>query len=641
MTIDDLADQVAWLDQQLTDLRIQTTQPQSAREMLSTLELAEQVALLRAADRPEQWCTPEAMRILAGAWSDIPSRTLLIAAAKRVGIGPAQLAELAAHGKAHAGGHALTTIDVYDLLTTDYAARADVIADVLPAGCTLLAGNAKDGKSLLAYHLAACVASGKPFLGQFPVQQGEVLFFALEDGERRGQERIRNQAEQLGVDAEALRGQIHFLFWDAPKLGDGFEGALTQWLEEHPQTRLIIIDILEKIRPPRAEFSDLYRTGYASTAPLTRVAQERNVALLVVHHTNKNPHSDPRLLVSGPMSVLGGADNAWLLRRAYGETEAELIIAGRDIPEQEWALRFAAGLWSLEGTLSDCRMSRERREVLEVLQEERAGMRPYQLAQALGKKPQSMRSLLKKMRDDGHVALQEEGTYVALVAPPAWRDPATLHCQHASVAGVHGVVPDPACMQVSQVGTPGDGDEGMHAGDGGDVEDADDGDDGGHAGDGGDGGEAMHVGDGGEGMHAGDGDDAGEALHAMDGDSADEALHARDAPLGGALDDPDPFLEPEDYPPVPQVRDAAEADTAQMHTPAQACRDPDTPVQEGDFIYACLKDGSKTNATPWEVIELKTLPNGTQMVYGLTPQGKGSWWPLAHCQKVRDPHGAT
>lgn len=608
MTLDTMADvladtdtRLATLEQAYQDLTLRLDRPAVERVMLPDLALDDQVICLMQSDRAAQWCTESALRCLAASWDNARLRALLCTAARKCGLTPHLLDGMVQQwqGETAGDGAGLTTITGSTLLTTDYAQRQDVIADVLPAGCTLLAGNAKDGKSLLAYHLAACVATGKLFLGQFPVQQGEVLFFALEDGERRGQERLRRQGEQLGVEPEAFE-QIHFRFWDAPKLGLGFERLLTQWITDHPQTRLIIIDILEKIRPPRSEFAELYRTGYATTAPLTRVAQEQNVALLVVHHSNKNPHSDPRLLVSGPMSVLGGADNAWLLRRPYGEEEADLIIAGRDIPEQEWALHFAEGLWSLEGTLSDCRMSRERREVLEVLHEERAGMRPYQLALAMGKKAPSMRSLLRKMREDGLVAVDDAGLYTALVDPPS------VHGVHdeASRPRVPGPLPDPApsppvedragdAQAQNRLGT----DPSMHAGNAVHA---------GHGSHGDDGGNAVHADHAIHADHAVHGDNAdtsahtdhaGHAMHAVHADDGEHAAHGMHA-VHAPPEEPDPFLEPDDWLTERATAPPPVEEPAQASTPVQTSSSlKERPLQAKDWIWPCLPSGAKTSVS--------------------------------------------
>jgi hypothetical protein len=436
-----------------------------------------------------------------------------------------------------------------------------------------------------------------------------VLFLALEDGAPRGKERLELQREQLGLSPQDLHG-VDFKFWDCPRLGAGFDRYIQRWLSQHADARLIIVDILEKIRPRGRAWQDLYQEGYQATAPLARLAQDHNIALLVLHHSTKNPHADPRLMVSGPMSLLGGADNAWLLKRPYGEEEAELILAGRDIPEQEWSLRFADGLWTWQGHLKEQRLSRQRQEVLAVLEEEPEGLRPYQLAQALGKNASSTRSLLQKMRQDGEVVL-EEGVY---------RRPG-VHTVHTVAPVVAGAEPLPEAEDRADA---------VDSADSGDTPDA------------------VDSSDDTDTRDSKDGEDSTDSMDDADavdsGNSADSAdtVDAMDAP-GWLADEEDPFLAPAPYTTLPLMPVGEEETTqlgstpehdppAHQSTPAQAGS-----LQEGDWFWPLLPKGAKGSVSPWQVVEIKTIPNGVKLVYGQTGSGKINGWPLAQCLKAEPP----
>ena len=90
--------------------------------------------------------------------------------------------------------------------------------------------------------------------------------------------------------------------------------------------------------------------------------------------------------------------------------------------------------------------------------EEPEGLRPYQLAQALGKNPSTTRSLLKKMRQDGEVRLEEgvstTGTPVAtddqqvnIVAT----DDQQVNAEKPGVHAVHAVCPDSIPPEITPV----------------------------------------------------------------------------------------------------------------------------------------------------------------------------------------------
>src|SRR5689334_7969918 len=66
------------------------------------------------------------------------------------------------------------------------------VEDMVPEGLDMVIGKPKLGKSWLVFGLAvACVCGGRA-LGQIEVDEGDVLYLALEDGERRLQSRLRD-----------------------------------------------------------------------------------------------------------------------------------------------------------------------------------------------------------------------------------------------------------------------------------------------------------------------------------------------------------------------------------------------------------------------------------------------------------------
>ena len=68
--------------------------------------------------------------------------------------------------------------------------------DLIPEGCTLLAGKPKSGgKSWAALDLGLAVAGGGTFLGKQCVQ-GDVFYLAFEDNQRR----IKSRLKQIGCE---------------------------------------------------------------------------------------------------------------------------------------------------------------------------------------------------------------------------------------------------------------------------------------------------------------------------------------------------------------------------------------------------------------------------------------------------------
>ena len=133
----------------------------------------------------------------------------------------------------------LQTVDADTLQSTAYEPVSFVVDDLLPQGLHLLAGAPKIGKSWLALWLCLCAAQGKP-LWTFATRPCEVLYLCLEDSFQRIQSRLFDLTE----DAPPT---LHFAIM-SQQLHNGLAEQIEQFLKEHPQTRLIVIDTLQRIR---------------------------------------------------------------------------------------------------------------------------------------------------------------------------------------------------------------------------------------------------------------------------------------------------------------------------------------------------------------------------------------------------------
>ena len=134
----------------------------------------------------------------------------------------------------------LPTVSMNDLYEQVYPGRPPVVDGLLYAGTYLFVGAPKVGKSFLMAQLAYHVSMGLSLWG-YEVRQGTVLYLALEDDHRRLQERLYRM---FGVEST---GNLFFAI-GAKQLGGGLEEQLKGFVREHPDTRLIIIDTLQKVR---------------------------------------------------------------------------------------------------------------------------------------------------------------------------------------------------------------------------------------------------------------------------------------------------------------------------------------------------------------------------------------------------------
>ena len=276
-----------------------------------------------------------------------------------------------------------------------------VVPGILPEGVTLLSGKPKMGKSWLALGWCLAVATGGTALGKRKVEQGGVAYFALEDNQRR----IRSRMNTM-LRGEPLPENLH-IFTDWPKFDAANMGELKlrYWLEDHPDTRLIVIDTIKKIRPRTSGNQNMYHVDYEAVEPLMTLAAAFNVGIVAVHHNNKmTDPDDPFDAVSGSTGLTGGVDTVLVLNRTRGNADAFLYVDGRDIEEQgkhplQWDPQVCS--WTLQdGEPIRYEMSEERRVIYDALPEYGTdGIGPKVVAEVTGMTVDNVKKLLGKMVD--------------------------------------------------------------------------------------------------------------------------------------------------------------------------------------------------------------------------------------------------
>lgn len=220
----------------------------------------------------------------------------------------------------------LPTVTMTELYDTVYESKPPVIDGLIQNGTYIFAGAPKIGKSFLMAQLAYHVATGKPLWG-YDIHQGTVLYLALEDGHERLQKRMYRM---VGVEDV---GNLHFAI-NAKQLGNGLDAQLEKFVREHPDTRLIIIDTLQKVRELSGEAYS-YCDDYQIIGQLKQLADRFQLCMLIVHHTRKSPANDEFDRISGTTGIYGCADGAFVLsKERRTDSAATLSISGRDQPDQ-------------------------------------------------------------------------------------------------------------------------------------------------------------------------------------------------------------------------------------------------------------------------------------------------------------------
>lgn len=292
-----------------------------------------------------------------------------------------------------------------DLMATTFPAVVYLVSGILVPGLTLLVGAPKLGKSWMALNVAAAVASGGRALGNVTVDAADVLYLALEDPPRRLQERLTIVLEGSPVPA----GLSFATEW--PLLHDGGADLLDQELADNPDIKLVIVDVMTKIRGTTDHREDRYQADYRAMTYLKNVADHHNVAVLAVHHTRKASADDWVDTVSGTNGITGAADTIAVLSRSRGSADATLHVTGRDVPETKYALNLTGGRWTiLDGPAQDYDASEQRRKIVTYLRENE-GAGPKAIADATGIAHGVVKHLVRRMVDSGQLDTDGDGRY--------------------------------------------------------------------------------------------------------------------------------------------------------------------------------------------------------------------------------------
>ena len=224
----------------------------------------------------------------------------------------------------------LRTVTMSQLYDTVYASKPPIIDGLLYPGTYILAGAPKLGKSFLVVQIAYHISTGQPLWG-FNVRKGSVLYLALEDDYRRLQKRLYRM---FGVDASA---NLH-MSTEAQTLNSGLADQLEGFVRDHPDTKMIIIDTLQKVRGGAGDKCS-YSTDYQDIARLKMLTDKMGICLIIVHHTRKQQADDKFDMISGTNGLLGAADGGLLLSKEKRTSSAAILdIAGRDQQDQRLRL---------------------------------------------------------------------------------------------------------------------------------------------------------------------------------------------------------------------------------------------------------------------------------------------------------------
>lgn len=221
-------------------------------------------------------------------------------------------------------------IDGETLIDMNLPRTKFVIQGILPLGLAIIAGAPKVGKSWLMLDWCVKIAKGEN-IWNFKTTQGTTLYLCLEDNNSRIQDRLLTITDEV-------TSNVYFVT-DCSSLSDGLEEQIRNFVNEHSDTVLIVIDTLQMVRQNTKDIS--YASDYKEIETIKHIADELQIAILLVHHMRKQNDKDPLNKLSGTNGIAGGADTIFTLDKSKrSQNNATFICTGRDIEYREFELNF-------------------------------------------------------------------------------------------------------------------------------------------------------------------------------------------------------------------------------------------------------------------------------------------------------------
>src|SRR5262245_30106898 len=290
-------------------------------------------------------------------------------------------------------------ITAAELQTKQFAPVRIVVPGLIPEGVTIVAGKPKIGKSFLALDICMAVAGDRFVLGETKPVQGDALYLALEDNQRRLKKRI-DKIVQSGKAPERL--EIH-TEWKRADQG-GLED-IEAWCKSAKAPRLIWIDTLAKIRPIAGRGEQAYTFDYRSIEGLQKLSGQYQVAIVLNHHLRKASSEDDAFDdVSGTLGLTGAADTIIIMKRQAGMIKT--YVRGRDIEEREFAAEFNKDScrWRLVGEADEVFRSEQRQAITTALKDTGRAMSVNDIMAATERRDRhSTEMLLHRMEKAGEV----------------------------------------------------------------------------------------------------------------------------------------------------------------------------------------------------------------------------------------------
>ena len=215
------------------------------------------------------------------------------------------------------------------------------IEDLFTTGLSIICGASKIGKSWFVQNLCLSISNGDKFLDKHTTKH-TCWYMALEDDESLSQARLNKMLKGKQAPSNFF---ISYNIYTMEKL-DKDKPTLMEYIAENvkrnPEIKLIVIDTFQKVRSSALRGESMYAHDYRDISTLKQLADELNIAIVLIHHTNKmkdrDTDGDPFSKISGTNGIMASADCIFLLSKKRDEQTVDFTFTGRKIRYDTWTL---------------------------------------------------------------------------------------------------------------------------------------------------------------------------------------------------------------------------------------------------------------------------------------------------------------
>lgn len=197
-------------------------------------------------------------------------------------------------------------------------------------------------------------------------------------------------------------------------MNEGGLDWIREWISKSPRARLIVIDILERVRQLANDKDkrSLYSADYEALIALHELATEAMISILVLHHQRKLGADDLIDTLSGTLGLGGAVDSVLILGKEPKGNNKFLWGRGRDLEEFSVSVnQNNKGRWDVTGPRQEEQPSVERTNIIHTLGASKVPMSITEIADACHSNYNNVKVLLHKLKAEGFVETVRRGLY--------------------------------------------------------------------------------------------------------------------------------------------------------------------------------------------------------------------------------------